>query len=72
MSNWKKITKELPNRVLVTNNINARDAKGGMSHVWIALIIKSANPEQFGRFTGFDEADRRLVDLTHYCEIPTP
>lgn len=69
---WKKITKELPNRVLVTNNIKARDADGGMSHVWITFVVESDDPERFGKFTGFDEANRRLFDLTHYHEIPMP
>lgn len=71
MTNWKKITKELDRRVLVTNNINARDAHGQMSHVWIGFIIKSAEPEKYGKFVAFDEADRKILDLTHYCEIPS-
>jgi len=70
--NWKRITKELPRRVLVTNNIKARDAKGEMSHVWIGNIIKSGEPEVYGKFVTFDEADRKILDITHYCEIPAP
>lgn len=70
--NWKRITKELGRRVLVTNNLKARDAKGAMSHVWIGDIIKSAEPEKYGKFVTFDEADRKIYDLTHYCEIPMP
>lgn len=70
MSDWKRITKELDRQVLVTNNINARDAKGRMSHVWIAFIIKSAEPDKYGKFTAFTDCDRRLIGLTHYCEIP--
>ena len=69
---WKKITKELPRRVMVTNNLNARDADGGMSHVWIGFIIKSAEPKKYGKFVTFDEADRKICDITHYCEIPMP
>lgn len=72
MKNWKKITKELRQRVLVTNNINARDARGGMSHVWLGNIIKSSEPEKYGKFVTFDEADRKILDITHYCEIPMP
>lgn len=72
MADWKRITKELPHRVLVTNNLNARDAQGQMSHVWIGTIIKSAEPKIYGKFVTFDEADRKILDITHYCEIPTP
>lgn len=72
MKDWKKITKELPRRVLVTNNINARDAQGGMSHVWLGSIIKSSEPKIYGKFVTFDEADRKIFDITHYCEIPMP
>jgi hypothetical protein len=57
--------------VLVTNNIEARDAKGNMSHVWVVtIVVKSAEPDMYGKFTAFDGAYRRLPDLTHYCEIP--
>jgi hypothetical protein len=70
MNEWKKITKELKHRVLVTNNINARDAEGQMSHVWIGYIIKSSEPDIYGRFTTFNECDIRIHDITHYCEIP--
>jgi hypothetical protein len=53
-NSWKKITKELDRQVLVTNNI----------------IIKSAEPDKYGKFTAFTDCDRRLINLTHYCEIP--
>lgn len=69
---WKKITKELKQRVLVTNNINARDAHGGMSHVWIGNIIKSHEPDVYGKFVTFDEADCLIHNITHYREIPMP
>lgn len=69
-TNWKRITKEIDKRVLVTNNINARDAKGRMSHVWIGIVIKSSEPDKYGKFTTFTDCDQRILDLTHYCEIP--
>lgn len=72
MDNWKRITKELKVRVLVTNNINARDAHGGMSHVWIGNIIKSDKPKERGKFVTFDDGDMMILDITHYCEIPMP
>lgn len=67
---WKKITKELHRRVLVTNNIKARDAHGQMSHVWIGFIIKSDQPQKYGKFITFTDGDQRVLDLTHYHEIP--
>ena len=70
MAEWKKITKELDRRVLVTNNIKARDAHGQMSHVWIGFIIKSSEPKKYGKFITFTDSDQRVLDLTHYCEIP--
>lgn len=72
MNGWKKITKELHRRVLLTNNINARSAHGGMSHVWIGFIFKSSNPDKHGKFMTFDEGDRAVCDVSHYCEIPMP
>ena len=71
-SEWKKITKELKHQVLVTNNLNARDAHGQMSHVWIGHIIKSSEPKLYGKFVTFDNSDRLIHDLSHYCEIPQP
>jgi hypothetical protein len=69
---WRKITKELQRRVLVTNNIAARDALGNMSHVWIGTIIKSSEPEKRGKFVTFDDGDMMILDITHYCDIPMP
>lgn len=69
---WKKITKELNRRVLVTNNLKARDAHGGMSHVWIGFIIKSSQPKMSGKFMTYDEGNRSICDISHYCEIPMP
>ena len=67
---WKKITKEVNRRVLVTNNLKARDANGHMSHVWcVSMIHKTAEPE--GPFTAFkDDGYSRLWGLTHYTDIP--
>ena len=69
---WQRITKEIKGhpRVLVTNNINARDAKGQMSHVWIGIIIKSSTPDRYGKFMTFADGEMPICDLTHYCEIP--
>ena len=72
MAEWKKITKELHRRVLVTNNISARDAHGDMSHVWIGFIIKSDKPKERGKFITFTDGDFMICNITHYCEIPVP
>jgi len=69
MTAWKEITDEIPRKVLVTNNFEARDAKGQRSHVWVvSLVQKTDEPE--GPFMAFTEMDRRLWGLTHYAEIP--
>jgi len=50
--------------VLVTNNLNARDRMGRMSHVWYASPIHSA----LGSWVTYDEADRKIVGLTHWFD----
>lgn len=47
--------------VLVTNNINARDRMGRMSHVWFAMPIKGRDG-----WVAFDDADREIMGLTHW------
>lgn len=52
--------------IVVTNNINARDANGEMSHVWLTKFwTESTENENFGIVT-FDDADRRIINLTHW------
>jgi hypothetical protein len=69
---WKRITKELPYRVLVTNNIKAKGNDERMSHLWLGFIIKASNPEKTGKFVTFDGNDILVHDITHYCEVPQP
>lgn len=52
-------------RVLVTNNIKARDAHGQMSHVWIGFPIYSAR-----EWIIFDDADRKVYGLSHWMPLP--
>jgi len=49
--------------IIVTNNIEAVDAHGEMSHVWLTAFF--ARSEQFG-FVTFDAADRKIINLTHW------
>lgn len=48
-------------RVLVTNNIDARDRMGRMSHVWWATPIQSKN-----EIVAFTENDWKIYGLTHW------
>lgn len=48
--------------VLVTNNTNARNRMGKMSHKWLAIPLKNSD----GSWTAFDDADRCISDLTHW------
>lgn len=69
MTAWKKIKGEIKGKVLVTNNLKARNAHGEMSHVWVvSMVHETTEPE--GPFMAFTEGDRRLWGLTHYAEIP--
>ncbi|GKS85825.1 hypothetical protein AVMA1855_16755 [Acidovorax sp. SUPP1855] len=50
-------------RVLVTNNIKARDRMGRMSHVWFST------PIQYGKeWVALDEAGRQIEFLTHWFD----
>lgn len=51
------------NRVLVTNNLNAKDRMGRMSHVWFAAPIRGKDG-----WCTFDEADRKIIGLTHWMD----
>lgn len=72
---WISVDDRPPNenrgRVLVTNNIKARDAYGGMSHIWIVFPILSSEPEKYGKWTAFDEGDHRICNITHWMPLPT-
>jgi hypothetical protein len=73
MSAWKPITGPMKGKYLITNNITARDASGQMSHVWVGYIIENySGPDWHGKFVSFDDADRKIHEITHYAEIPMP
>lgn len=66
MSAWKPIKREIKRKVLVTNNVDARDAHGRMSHVWVVGLVQKDGRE----FIAFDDHMQRLWGLSHYAELP--
>jgi len=71
---WQPLDPDnLPKRkMLLTNNLKARDAFGQMSHVWIGTPFKADNPERDGAIVTFDEDMVRVSNLTHAHELPLP
>ena len=59
--------KRKKSKVIVTNNINARDANGQMSHIWIVSSVQKTSDNEFIAFT---DGDRRISSITHFCELP--
>lgn len=72
MSEWISVKDRLPEpghrAVICTNNIKARDSIGQMSHLWIGFIIESCD----GEYVTFDNADRRIHNITHWTPLPVP
>jgi hypothetical protein len=63
--------------VIVTNNMNARDAHGRMSHVWIVWpqMTEHDNPtfdSVKGEIIGFLHNHERVRNLTHWHPLPEP
>lgn len=52
-------------RVLVTNNIEARDRMGRMSHVWFESPIKDRTT---GEWVAFDARLCEIFGLTHWLD----
>ena len=69
MSTWKPVTDEIKRKVLVTNNLDARDSFGQMSHIWVADGVwrDSDHPGQFCTFDGM----QKIWGVRHYAEIPS-
>lgn len=59
-------------RALVTNIADATDASGQMSHLWITRPMLSTEFNTQGLWVGFDEADRKIIGITHWMPIPEP
>lgn len=55
--------------LLVTNNINANDRYGCMSHVWLTGMLHYGNgndPLKYPYPLVFTEDDRRVLGITHW------
>ena len=75
-SKWVSVSelKSLTGKMLVTNNIDARNASGEMSHLWLVNMIHKSSPQDkeiYGEYFAFDESDRRIGGITH-AQLPTP
>lgn len=68
MSTWKPIEGRIERKVLVTNNLEARDAHGQMSHVWVASLVQEDDGNDYITFT---DSAQKIWGLTHYAELPT-
>ena len=51
--------------IIVTNNIDATNAFGEMSHVWMVNFYQLSTNRNHG-FVAFDEGDRKIIGLTHW------
>jgi len=52
--------------IIVTNNINAKNAYGEMSHVWLTTFwTHSPETQDFG-IVSYDEAGRKIIGITHW------
>lgn len=64
---WIALTERQPPedcpRLLVTNNVTARDACGDHSHIWLTSMV---HKQSDGSYCAFDEHDMRLRGITHW------
>lgn len=68
LNGWRCIFTDPPPehiRVLLTNNPFARDAHGGMSHIWIAFPIKDGR-----EYVAFDEGNRKIQSIMAWHPMP--
>lgn len=52
--------------LIVTNNINATNNRGEMSHLWLTNFVQKPSGENCGDFICFDDADRKICFLSHW------
>lgn len=50
-------------KLLVTNNLEARDAYGEMSHLWLVNLLQ--HDDELG-FLAYTDGDTRIENLTHW------
>lgn len=67
---WKPITGEIKRPVIVTNNINARNAHGHMSHFWATSFVQY--DEETNEYICFQAGWQKIWGLTHYADIAAP
>ena len=68
INGWKCIFTDPPpehGEVLLTNNPEARNAQGGMSHIWIGFPIKSGRT-----FVTFDACDQKIHGVVAWHPLP--
>lgn len=51
--------------IIVTNNIEAKNAHGEMSHVWMVNFCQQSSGLKDG-IVAFDEGDRKTINLSHW------
>lgn len=73
---WQEITEEAlknagPGPFVVTNNLNARTSRGGMSHAWVVDLIQKSEEVGSRPFVAF-EGYTKLHGLTHFFPVPIP
>lgn len=49
--------------IVVTNNIDAKNAHGEMSHVWMTNFLQH---NMYDGYLIFDDADRCIIGITHW------
>ena len=64
-TSFEEALPEVNKWLIVTNNINAVDAHGEMSHVWLTTFYTKGSREGEGLVT-FDEGNRKIIGLTHW------
>lgn len=67
MSAWTEFSKKKPKEnkwLLVTNNLESRDANGMMSHLWLTSCIES--DEYPGEIIAYDDTGAEIRALTHW------
>lgn len=53
-------------KVLVTNNLDSRDAYGQRSHIWIVDMVFYKD----GEYYAYTERNTKIYSITHFCELP--
>ena len=67
---WISVKDRLPKfKAIIINNMNALDAKGQMSHIWIGNIHWS---EEYNQYITFDDSWCKVYGITHWMPLPKP